>query len=74
MATINKDTWIKDIEINTEFVNVIMNGELLTAGLTEQELYAVDILKILVRCVPAERIAVFMHSWEFSLAQRPEVR
>ena len=88
MATINKDTWIDDVEIpliyfntdihnhderietNTEFVNAVMNGDetgirLETAGLTEQELYALDILKILVRCVPAERIAVFMHSWEF---------
>jgi hypothetical protein len=65
MATTNKDTWIKDIEINTEFVNVIMNGEIVTAGLTEQELYALDILKILVQCLPAERIAVFMHRWEF---------
>jgi hypothetical protein len=58
------------IETNIEFVNTVMNGDftgirLETAGLTEQELYALDILKILVRCVPAERIAVFMHSWEF---------
>ena len=89
MATINKDTWIEDMEIplidyngdlsnwderieaNTDFVNTVMNGDftgirLDTAGLTEQELYALDILKILVYCLPAEQIAVFKHHWEFS--------
>ena len=57
-------------KINTEFVYTVMNGDFTgirieTAGLTEQELYALDILKILTRCVPAEQIAVFKHHWEF---------
>ena len=81
MATTNKkipfsyfntdlDNHEERIKTNTEFVNTIMNGDftgirLETAGLTEQELYALDILKILVQCLPAEQIAVFMHRWEF---------
>ena len=63
------DNWDERIKINTEFVYTVMNGDetgirLETAGLTEQELYALDILKILVRCVPAEQIAEFKRHWE----------
>ena len=66
----NLSNWDERIETNTDFVNTVRNGDFTgirieTAGLTEQELYALDILKILTRCVPAEQIAVFKHHWEF---------
>ena len=69
MALINNRE--ERVIINTEFVYTVMNGDetgirLETAGLTKQELYALDILKILVRCVPAEQIAEFKTHWESS--------